>query len=102
MPDDRIGARGSVLSALRALENDRTLSECVVAHRVTPPAEARFADLPPGLDPRLPAALQARGVRRLYVHQREAYDRVVAHQDVVVVTPTASGKTLCYNLPVLD
>src|SRR5262245_2286439 len=102
MPDDRIGARGSVLSALRAIENDRTLSECVVAHRVSRPVEARFADLPEGLDPRLPPALLSRGVRRLYIHQREAYDHVVAKRDVVVVTPTASGKTLCYNLPVLD
>jgi DEAD/DEAH box helicase domain-containing protein len=102
MPDDRIRARGNVLSAIRTLEHDRTLSECVVAHRVTPPVEARFADLPEGLDPRLPKALLSRGVRRLYIHQREAYDHVVAKRDVVVVTPTASGKTLCYNLPVLD
>jgi DEAD/DEAH box helicase domain-containing protein len=74
----------------------------VVAHRVEPPVPPSFADLPPGLDPRLPPALRARGVERLYVHQREAYDRVAAGEDVVVVTPTASGKTLCYNLPVLD
>src|SRR5437016_1720676 len=98
------GARkdAGVLDVLRRFDHDPDLSGLVVAHRVLPPQEASYADLPDGLDPRLPPALATRGVRRLYSHQREAYDLVVAHRDVVVVTPTASGKTLCYNLPVLD
>ena len=44
--------------------------------------------------------LAARGIERLYIHQAEAIEAVQAGQDVVVVTPTASGKTLCYTLPV--
>ncbi len=93
---------GDVLKVLHRFEHDRDLSSLVVARRVSPPVEASYADLPEGLDPRLAPALAARGIRRLYCHQREAFDHVAAHESTVVVTPTASGKTLCYNLPVLD
>ena len=94
--------RGSVLPVVRRFDHDQGLAGLVVAHRREPPVEASYADLPDDLDPRLKPALEKRGVKRLYVHQREAYDLVRAHKDVVVVTPTASGKTLCYNLPVLQ
>src|SRR5207249_2713386 len=50
----------------------------------------------------LRAALERRGIARLYGHQAEAFDRIQAGSNVVIVTPTASGKTLCYNLPVLN
>ncbi len=63
---------------------------------------ARYAPLPETLHPRLRDALAARGLTRLYAHQRAAWDRVQAGEHLVVATPTASGKTLCYNLPVLD
>ena len=67
-----------------------------------PASPACWADLPGDLDPRLGAALHAREIRRLYDHQRQAYDLARAGRHLVVATPTASGKTLCYNLPVLD
>src|SRR5207247_10233046 len=51
---------------------------------------------------KLREVLEARGYEGLYAHQREAYDAVQAGGHTVVVTPTASGKTLCYNLPVID
>src|SRR5690606_3643865 len=57
---------------------------------------------PAELSTELREALERRGVQRLYSHQREAWDRVQAGEHVVVVTPTASGKTLCYNLPVIE
>ena len=57
---------------------------------------------PDELHPRLREGLVARGLEGLYTHQREAFDLVQAGRDLVVVTPTASGKTLCYNLPVID
>src|SRR6266508_2326099 len=64
-----------------------------------PPVLAPF---PSSLDPRLLEALRGRGVRQLYSHQAKAYDTVAKGENLVVVTPTASGKTLCYNLPVLQ
>ena len=74
-----------------------------VAHIETmPAADAVWAPLPGDLDPRLRAALAAKGYDRLYSHQREAYDTVRSGRNAVVVTPTASGKTLCYNLPVVQ
>ena len=64
---------------------------------------ARFADWPEGLDPRLLAALRKRGIERPYTHQAAGHRiRPLAGRNTVVVTPTASGKTLCYNVPVLD
>ena len=63
---------------------------------------AVFAPFPSSLDPRLVEALRARGIAELYSHQAEAFERVAKGEHVVVVTPTASGKTLCYNLPVLQ
>jgi DEAD/DEAH box helicase domain-containing protein len=67
-----------------------------------PAAEALFEGMPAGIDPRLVAALAQRGISRLYSHQAEAFGQIAAGGNVVVVTPTASGKTLCYNLPVLN
>lgn len=70
---------------------------------LTLPAQSgRYAELPPALHPRLRQALLARGLTRLYTHQRQAWDLVQGGSHLVIATPTASGKTLCYNLPVLD
>ncbi|UCG62587.1 MAG: DEAD/DEAH box helicase [Candidatus Zixiibacteriota bacterium] len=67
-----------------------------------PPRPARYSDYPENLDLRLAAALKEKGIDKLYTHQAEAIAAVSRNEDVVVVTPTASGKTLCYNIPVLD
>lgn len=66
-----------------------------------PARPARVVPFPEGLDPRLRAALKARGIDSLYTHQAQALSEVLGGRHTVVVTPTASGKTLCYNLPVL-
>ena len=78
----------------------------VYASRITgeatlPARAGSYCDLPTDLDARLRVALQQRGVTQLYSHQRAAWEAVRAGQHTVIVTPTASGKTLCYNLPVL-
>jgi len=73
----------------------------VSGHFVLPGREGRYAELPPELPERLAAALCARGVSQLYAHQREAWDAVQRGGHVVVATPTASGKSLCYTLPVV-
>ena len=67
-----------------------------------PAAEGIFADIPESVDARLRGALEKRGIQRLYSHQAEAWSHVENGRNVVIVTPTASGKTLCYNLPVLN
>ncbi|WP_290651519.1 DEAD/DEAH box helicase [Aquisalimonas sp.] len=74
----------------------------ITGQLVIPAREARYADMPDGLDAALRGALKARGISRLYSHQRQAWEAIRARQHTVVVTPTASGKSLCYNLPVLQ
>src|SRR5207302_6655414 len=74
----------------------------ITLDHVIPAAAANLVALPADLRPELVAALARRGVERLYSHQAEAYDAVRRGRHLVVVTPTASGKTLCYNLPVLQ
>jgi DEAD/DEAH box helicase domain-containing protein len=74
-----------------------------LAHLSTEPArEARTAPLPEGLHPKLQAALARLGVESLYAHQTEAYATAQAGGNLIVTTGTASGKTLAFNLPVLD
>jgi DEAD/DEAH box helicase domain-containing protein len=74
----------------------------ITLDRVIPEVSANFAPLPPDLRPELVTALAGRGIHRLYTHQADAYSAVRKGRHLVVVTPTASGKTLCYNLPVLQ
>jgi DEAD/DEAH box helicase domain-containing protein len=88
--------------AIGAFLGDPALARLVVAHRVLEPLAPRHAPWPKGLHPGLVAALRSRGVEALYTHQAQAIAAVRAGRNVSVVTPTASGKTLCYNLPVLD
>ena len=87
---------------LDTLRNSPAFMQNVTHWETTPARPARLAPFPEGIDPRIPAVLQGRGVQSLYTHQRKAVDAVLRGEHVVVVTPTASGKTLCYNLPVLN
>jgi len=73
----------------------------VRAVRHQPAKAARYAVFPGGLNPALRQALAERGIENLYTHQAAAVELSLAGKNVVVVTPTASGKTLCYNLPVI-
>jgi DEAD/DEAH box helicase domain-containing protein len=94
----------ALVSVLKGIEIQRTIASepVLTALRRFPAEPAQYAEFPEGLHPSLLEVLRARGIDRLYVHQREAYDAAVAGRNTVVVTPTASCKTLCYNLPVLD
>jgi DEAD/DEAH box helicase domain-containing protein len=87
---------------LEQLRSDPRLRAGFVEWRVLPELPPRHGEFPPGIDPRLVAALSNRGIERLYTHQSEAAAAALAGENAVVVTPTASGKTLCYNLPVLQ
>ena len=75
---------------------------CITATRHFPARPPVLAPFPASLDPRLVEALRRRGIEQLYSHQARTWELVDKGQHVVVVTPTASGKTLCYNLPVLQ
>jgi len=101
-PRERLGRRHprSAEALVEALKRDHHAR--IVGEVVAPAREARYAPFPEALDSRLRAALEARGIRQLYSHQHEAWSHATAGHDTVVVTPTASGKTLCYNLPVID
>ena len=84
------------------LQQDPMFMENVVRWEVLPARPAQYAPFPAGLDERLRPVLEKRGVHQLYSHQASAVEAILRGEDVVVVTPTASGKTMCYNLPVLS
>ena len=75
---------------------------CLTADRTLPPRAGAFSPIPDSLSPALAGALRARGIERLYAHQAQAYEAARAGKHVVVATPTASGKSLCFHLPVLE
>jgi len=87
---------------LDQLRDDPLFMSCVTNWQVLPQRQASYADAPEALDGRIMAALQKRGIAQLYTHQSSCIEAVAQGKDVVVVTPTASGKTLCYNIPVLS
>ncbi|HUQ95235.1 MAG TPA: DEAD/DEAH box helicase [Bryobacteraceae bacterium] len=74
----------------------------VRAIRHQPPRPASYAEFPETVEPSLRLMLEKRGIAKLYSHQYDAFRQVTAGKNVTIVTPTASGKTLCYNLPVLN
>lgn len=84
------------------LKHNPDFASNVTHWQVMPARPAKYDDYPDGFDPALRSVLESRGVKRLYSHQRRALDLAQAGKDFVVITPTASGKTMCYNLPVLS
>jgi DEAD/DEAH box helicase domain-containing protein len=97
---------GTTLDALQdvlgSLAGRYKTNEVLTAIRHLPAREARFRDMPAWVRPELLEAYRAKGIGQLFSHQAEAAELAHAGKDFVVVTPTASGKTLCYNLPVLN
>ncbi len=97
---DALTAVDRVAQLAQALR--RKYSARITGELVLPAREGVYRELPGGLDPRIGRALSARGIERLYSHQLAAWETAQRGEHLVVVTPTASGKTLCYNLPVLQ
>ncbi|MFP4329807.1 MAG: DEAD/DEAH box helicase [Spirochaetaceae bacterium] len=87
---------------IEELRSDREFLKNVTSWEHLTPREGAFAPLPEDLDPGIRESLRRRGIERLYTHQAEAYRTVREGKNLVIVTPTASGKTLSYNLPVLQ
>jgi len=92
----------SIEHALQTLRLNPRFARNVVAWRQLPARPPRFAAFPERLAGQLTAALAGHGIRQLYTHQAAAVAAALEGAHVAVVTPAASGKTLCYNLPVLD
>ena len=86
-----------LLPSIKLRHGDRITGELIM-----PAREGAYAEFPTDLEPRLAAALRSQGIHRLYSHQLAAWNAIRVGQHTAVVTPTASGKTLCYNLPVLQ
>ncbi len=89
-----------VLSRFQALAAKEDSPIRAIHHQ--PAGAGEFRDIPESVHPKLKAALAARGPTSLYSHQAESFAATMEGKNAVIVTPTASGKTLCYNLPVLN
>ncbi len=87
---------------LRDLRQDPRFMACITGWHHLSATPADYLAIPHDLHPSLKQALSQKGINALYAHQRDSYDRISNGEDICVVTPTASGKTMCYNLPVLD
>lgn len=90
------------IDAVREAWGERPFSGLVRARLDLPADEPRTAPVPAGLGPACARALETLGIEALYTHQAEAIEHVLAGRNVVVATPTASGKSLCYQLPIVD
>jgi DEAD/DEAH box helicase domain-containing protein len=91
-----------LLKSLEVLQEMALRDDSITAIKHIPAQEGRYDDYPAEVHPALRGALEKKGYQKLYSHQRQSWDAVREGKHLVVVTPTASGKTLCYNLPVLD
>ena len=92
----------TINSLLEQLKIEAGLAENFECWKHIPAKPPKYGDWPKNLHPKIIDAIRERGIDKLYTHQTEAVNQALQGKNVVVVTPTASGKTLCYNLPVLD
>jgi DEAD/DEAH box helicase domain-containing protein len=98
----RLYAPATTEAVLESILAEPSLARGVVHHETIEARPPAFAPFPDWLAPAIRGGLASRGIEELYAHQAEAIEAVHAGEDVVVVTPTASGKSLCYTLPILQ
>src|SRR4051812_19865086 len=96
------GKVSSIDEMIEVVKTTPELMSQVTYWHTIPPREPRYEAIPSGIHPLLKAALAEKGIDRLYTHQAESFRQVMSGRHLVTVTPTASGKTLCYNIPVLQ
>ncbi len=96
------GKVSSIAEMIDWIRKSPEIDSQVTYWHTIPPREAKLADFPPQLHEGIRSALQHKGITKLYTHQAQSFREAVSGRHVVTVTPTASGKTLCYNLPVLQ
>jgi len=89
-------------SIINSFKEDKNFISSVTRWEHIPPKKGSYSNIPEDLDPLIEKSLNNSGIEKLYTHQKMCYETARAGKDLVVVTPTASGKTLCYNLPVLQ
>lgn len=94
--------RKNLQDILTDLKINDQFNENIVTWHTIEEKQAQTVPLPDDLHPVLKSALNGRGIEQLYTHQNAAYEKIMERKSIVAVTPTASGKTLCYNLPVLQ
>ena len=87
---------------LNELKIYNKISSCFTDWRHIPAKSGIYEEFPEWIESKLVRILKEKGINKLYSHQASALEFIKNKNNVVVVTPTASGKTLCYNLPVLD
>jgi DEAD/DEAH box helicase domain-containing protein len=92
----------NLIKSLELLKKIGLKNESLRDIKHIPARKGRFQEYPDNVHPALVNALKEKGFSKLYIHQRESWELLKDEKNIVVVTPTASGKTLCYNLPVLD
>jgi DEAD/DEAH box helicase domain-containing protein len=92
----------SLSSLLAHWRSDPEVGPNIVEWRIIPRQPARFSPFPEAVHPALKEVLGDRGITSLYTHQSDTWKEIKQGKHVVVVTGTASGKTLCYNLPIID
>ncbi len=97
-----VRTKKSLSQLIDFIKGNKEFSEQIIHWQTMEAREAKTVPLPEIIDTRLKEALGKRGIHTLYTHQHEAFELAGAGKNFVAVTPTASGKTLCYNLPVLQ
>jgi DEAD/DEAH box helicase domain-containing protein len=84
------------------LLSHRRHKETIVSTMVTQPQDARYTAFPSDLDPRTIKLLEELGITQLYLHQGQAIEAVLSGKNIVINSGVASGKSLCYQLPILS
>lgn len=90
----------TVSQLVDVLTSDRIIAPSITGHVLSPAEEARYGTI--ALRSEVRSALATRGIEQLYTHQVEAIEQLRRGENVVVMTPTASGKSLIYNIPVIE